>query len=201
MVQTRLCLVTPEVIADGFDRLMDAALAAGDITSLLIAVKSDRSAASAAISIAMAHDVAAIALGDPDIAGIGGVQIETGTADLKAARIKLGNDRIVGAGGIRSRHDAMLLGECMPDYLFFGRIDDDSELAIHSTALELASWSCDLFEIPTMVMGGSDVSSVETARRAGIEFVALRNAVWNHPQGAAMAVAQANAILDRTSTA
>ena len=91
----------------------------------------------------------------------------------------------------------MLLGEALPDYVFFGRLDGDDEPSIHPKALELATWWAELFEIPAMVMGGSDVASVAQADRVGIEFIALRSAVWNHAQGPAAAIAAANEILDR----
>jgi thiamine-phosphate pyrophosphorylase len=99
---------------------------------------------------------------------------------------------MVGAGGIRSRHEAMVLAEADPDYLFFGLLDGDREPWIFRRALELAAWWAEVAVIPAMVMGGRSVASVDQAVEAGVEFVALRHAVWDDPRGPAAAVAEAN---------
>jgi thiamine-phosphate pyrophosphorylase len=44
-------------------------------------------------------------------------------------------------------------------------------------------------------MGGAAIASVEAARDAAIEFVALRRAVWEHPAGPREAVKEATALL------
>ncbi len=80
-------------------------------------------------------------------------------------------------------------------------VDGDDEPSIHAPAFDLAAWWAALFEIPAMVMGGSEIASIAQAQEAGIEFVALRNAVWNHSAGPAAAVAEANALLDAKVTA
>ena len=195
MTDTRLCLITPPGAIDGFDEALDSALATGKITSLLIAEGPEQARLTAFVAIAAAHDVAAILTFDREPATGHGVQIDTGLADLKTARADFGGRLIVGAGGIRSRHDAMTFGEVLPDYLFFGRIDGDDEPGIHSKALGLAAWWAELFQIPAIVMGGNSIASVATAAAADIEFVALRRAVWDHPSGSAEAVTQAAAIL------
>ena len=79
---------------------------------------------------AQARGVAALVQNDTRIAGrvrADGVHIDTGLADLAAAVEKLRPKLIVGAGGLRSRHEAMTAGEANPDYLFFGRLDGDNE--------------------------------------------------------------------------
>jgi thiamine-phosphate pyrophosphorylase len=95
----------------------------------------------------------------------------------------------------------MELGECVPDYLFFGRLDGDTGDEIFPKALDLAAWWSSLFEIPAVVMGGRKLESVAAAAEAGIEFVALRHAVWKHPAGPAAAVAEANRLLAVTEPA
>ena len=44
-------------------------------------------------------------------------------------------------------------------------------------------------------MGGSSLGSVSEAAEAGIEFVALRRAVWEHAGGPRQAVDEANRLL------
>lgn len=200
MVRTRLCLIAPADPPADCAGVLKATLAAGDVASLLFAPK-DRAEVKAIADIAASHGVAVIALGGEADPALDGLHIETGAKDVAAARRALGQDRIVGVGGINSRHDAMVLGELLPDYVFFGHLDGDDEPSIHASALDLAAWWAALFEIPAMVMGGSEIASIVPAQEAGIEFVALRNAVWDHPAGAAAAVAEANALLDAKVTA
>jgi thiamine monophosphate synthase len=44
-------------------------------------------------------------------------------------------------------------------------------------------------------MGGADLASVRQAHEAGIEFVALGRAVWEHRDGPGTAIAAANRLL------
>jgi thiamine-phosphate pyrophosphorylase len=205
----RLCLVTPrEVDAAAFPGALKAALSGGDVATLFLDAGSGgdvrRDIAEAIVRIAQAAGVAALAVNDTallDRTGADGVHIDTGLADLAAALDRYRGRKIVGVGGIRSRHDAMELGEREPDYLFFGRLDGDTEDMIFPKAFDLASWWCRLFEIPAVVMGGRALESVSAASVAGIEFVALRDAVWNHPEGPAAAVAEANRLISVTEPA
>ncbi len=199
MVRTRLCLVTPTAPLPDFPAALDAALAGDDVGSLIIPPLDGAGQGAFADRlrpIAHRHGVAAIVAGDSDIASrLDGVHVETGLADLRAALARHRPDRIVGAGGVRSRHDAMSFGEAGADYLFFGRLDGDTAPGIHEKSFDLAAWWAELFEIPAIVMGGLDLASVAEAAGAGIEFVALRRAVWEHPAGPAAAVADANRLL------
>ncbi len=197
----RLCLVTPPgVTPDAFAATLDEALSGGDVASLFITgdPASIAALAKAAVPVAQAHGVAAIVVNDTQLAGharADGVHIDSGRADLAAAIGSFRPARMVGAGGVRSRHDAMTAGEVDPDYVFFGRLDGDTGPEIFDKTLDLAAWWAGLFQIPAIVMGGASIDSVVEARDAGVEFVALRRAVWDHPQGPAEAVRQANARL------
>jgi len=194
----RLCLVTPAVDAPArFALRLADALSGGDVATLIItAAPPDlQAAAEALVPVAQARGVAALVHNDTRIAGrakADGVHVDSGIADLRDAVAALRPRRIVGAGGLASRHDAMLAGEADPDYLFFGRLDGDSEDGIFPKALDLAAWWSSVFVIPAVVMGGRAIDSVGAAAEAGIEFVALRDAVWAHPGGPGAAVAAAN---------
>jgi len=199
----RLCLITPSAFDPAlFAPVLDAALNAGDVASLIIAAEGlSREALAVAaerlVPIAQANGVAAIvaerAALDPS--GADGLNVATGLSDLVDAVGALRPARIVGASGIHSRHEAMVFAEADCDYLFFGRFDGDTGPAIHEGALELAAWWSALFEIPAIVMGGGALDCIAEAARARIEFVALRNAVWSHPGGAASAVAEAHRLV------
>jgi thiamine-phosphate pyrophosphorylase len=126
----RLCLVTPPQIAPAaLPALVGAALSGGDVASLIIAVDPAdpnvlQHTAQAIVPIAAARGVAALIHNDTRIvgrAGADGVHVDSGAADLGDAVAALRPKRIVGAGGIRSRDEAMRAGEQDPDYLFFGR--------------------------------------------------------------------------------
>jgi thiamine-phosphate pyrophosphorylase len=150
------------------------------------------------IPVAQSAGTAGIVLNDTRLlgrAGADGVHIDTGMADLASTMERFRGKKIVGAGGLRSRHDAMQAGEREPDYLFFGKLDGDTADTIFPKALDLAQWWSGLFEIPAVVMGGHSTASALEAAEAGIEFIALRTAIWEHPEGPAAAVAEANRIL------
>jgi thiamine-phosphate pyrophosphorylase len=206
--RSRLCLVTPlDMEPDRLVPLVEAALAGGDVASLVVAGDGERlqQIAEAVAPAAQARGVAVLVHNDTRVAGrarADGVHIDSGPADLAAAVEKLRPKLIVGAGGFRTRHDAMIAGEANPDYLFFGRLDGDNADTIFRKSLDLAAWWSSVFVIPAMVMGGRSLASVEEAAREGVEFVALCHAVFDDPRGPAAAVAEANARLaGRTETA
>ena len=196
-VRCRLCLVTPASYdAEDFAPRLADALAGGDVASLIITTPGGdplalQHAATRLVPIATAREVASLVAGDGRIAmrtGADGVHIETGAADVEAARQAMRN-RIVGAGNIQSRHDAMEIAEAEPEYLFFGRLDGDNGDDIFPRALDLAAWWSSVAVIPAVVMGGRTLKSVDAAAAAGIEFVALSHAVWDDARGPAAAVA------------
>ena len=204
MSRCRLCLVTPAFVEPtAFAPILADALAGGDVASLIVTggAAGLQALAEALVPIAQARGVAALIHNDTRIVGrarADGVHIDSGIADLRDAVSTLRPRAIVGAGGLQSRHDAMTAGEADPDYLFFGRLDGDSGDDIFDKALDLAAWWSSMFVIPAVVMGGGKVASVRAAADAGIEFVALCRAVWEHADGPSAAVAEANALLAAT---
>jgi thiamine-phosphate pyrophosphorylase len=201
----RLCLVTPprgEPAA--LAKTLAAALSGGDVASLILSVdppdpRALQDLSEAMVPIAVRRGVATLVHNDTRIVGrtgADGAHIDSGQADLADAIAALRPKKIVGAGGVRSRHEAMLAGEANPDYLFFGRLDGDTEEGVFRKALDLAAWWSPLFVIPAIVMGGSSVASVREAAEAGAEFVALSRAVFS-ADDPGLAVAQANALLSQ----
>ena len=202
----RLCLVTPPAAdPDAFAPKLARALGGGDVASVVIATGAGdpaalQRAAEKFVPIVQARGAAALILNDTRIAGragADGVHVDGGPADLADAIAALRPRKIVGAGDIRSRHDAMVAGEADPDYVFFGRLDGDTGPEIFDKALDLAAWWSSMFIIPAIVMGGRDVASVRAAADAGIEFVALCRAAFDSDDPAA-AVAEANRLLSAT---
>jgi len=203
----RLCLVTPpQSEPAALAKVVGAALSGGDVASLILALEPPdpgalQGLAEAIVPIAVRRGVATLVHNDTRIvgrAGADGVHIDSGAADLADAVAALRPKKIVGAGGFRSRHEAMVAGETNPDYLFFGRLDGDTGEGIFPKALELAAWWSSLFVIPAIVMGGSSIASVREAAESGIEFVALSRAVFAAADPAA-AVGEANRMLAEAS--
>jgi thiamine-phosphate pyrophosphorylase len=107
---------------------------------------------------------------------------------------------IIGAGGIKTRHHALEIGEARPDYVMFGKVGGDTHPQANPKNLDLGQWWAELVEIPCIVLGGTVPESVREIAAAGAEFVALSAAVFAGPDPAA-AVARANAILDEHASA
>lgn len=195
----RLCLVASPTLDPA---RLGAALAGGDVASVIIAAGgADTDAlqrgAEVLVPIAQGRGAAALIENDTRVAGrVGadGVHISGGATDLAAAIASLHPKRIVGAGNLRSRHEAMAAGESNPDYVFFGRLDGDTGDAIFDKALDLADWWAPTFVVPAILMGGRSVASVRQGAATGVEFVALSRAVFDADDPAA-AVAEANRLL------
>lgn len=200
--RARLVLIAPEgASADDFAAALEKALSGGDVASLILPQYGlDENAfqrfAEKATPIAQAAGVAVIIAGDTRVAGrVGadGLHVE-GLAAVTEAVEKYQARMAVGAGGIKTRDEALDLGELRPDYIFFGKFGFDNKPEPHSRNLGLAEWWAEMIEIPCILMAGSDIVSVVEAGRTGAEFVALSRAVFDGDPKAA--VARANAILE-----
>lgn len=204
----RIVLISPAgESADGFAAKLDAAIAGGDIASIILPPNgmdeaSYQAFAERIVPIAQAAGIAAIIVDDTRIAGrvkADGIHIDTGKAALAEAVERFQSEMAVGAGGVKSRDDALELGEERPDYVFFGRFGYDNRPEAHQRNLSLGGWWAEMIEIPGIVMAGSDLASVETVAATGIDFVALSSAVFADGVDPRDAVARANAILDASA--
>ena len=194
----RLYLATPALDdPEQFGRELDAALAAADIAAVLVrlADADERSLinrAKAIAAIVQRRDVAVLLDGRPEIVGrVGadGAHI-TGIEQFAVALASLKPDRIAGAGGLHSRHDAMLAGEAGADYVMFGEPDRRGVRPPFETVLERLTWWADLFEIPCIGYA-ANLDEVGPLARTGTDFIALGAWVWSEPQGAITAIATA----------
>jgi thiamine-phosphate pyrophosphorylase len=143
--------------------------------------------------------VAAIVAGDSRIAGrvrADGIHVEGGKAALADMIERMQGRIMVGAGGAKSRDEALELGEERPDYVFFGRFGYDTRPEPHSRNLALGRWWAEVIELPCIVLAGSDLASVEAVAATGAEFVGLSSAVFATGVDPAEAVARANRLLD-----
>jgi thiamine-phosphate pyrophosphorylase len=128
--------------------------------------------------------------------GADGVHVPGDPVRLRELRDRLKSERAIGVGAIRTKDDAMTLGEAGADYLLFGEPRPDGSLPSLDSVVERASWWAEIFETPCVAYAPS-LDVVETLAATHAEFVALGDAVWTHPDGPAAAVKAAAEILDR----
>lgn len=206
---TRLFLITPAVAdAPAFTGALADAMGAGDVACVLLrhAARDERDAKAIVRAIApavQAHGAALLVEDDPRLAthaDADGVHVRAGGDRLTDALERLKPERIVGCGPFASRHDAMEAAESDPDYLMFGEPGADGALPDPAATLEEVRWWAEIFNVPCVGFAGS-LGEVRALAEAGVEFVALGEAVWADPRGPAAAVADAVAGLREAARA
>lgn len=182
----RLYLITPPVTdAAAFATSFAAALGAGDFACVLV-----RASESAIIGrlapIAQRRGIACL-VGDPRLAvarDCDGVHVNGVGPALEAALAAMKPQRIVGVGGLASRHDAMSAAEADVDYLMFGAPDESLDFV---EIRERIAWWAEIFN-PPCVGYARGLDEVAALARAGADFVALCDVVWRDPHGPAAGV-------------
>lgn len=187
--RTRLMLVTPPVLDPGAIsfRLMQA-FAGGDVAAVLLrlAPGDERSLTERVKALAppvQAQNVALVVEASAQVAsrgGADGVHVTEGVEAIAEARSSLRQERIIGVGGLRSRHDAMDAGEAGVDYVMFGEPRPDGSLPPLPAVLERASWWAEIFETPCIAYA-PDAESVPALVETGAEFLAL--GAWLFAEG------------------
>ena len=128
--------------------------------------------------------------------GADGILATTTKPQLSDHIARFSPQNIVGCGNIKSRHQALEIGELKPDFLFFGKLGGDIRPEPHKKNLELAEWWSELVNISAIVMGGNELKSAIICAETGAEFLGLEDAVFRHPEGPKSAVAIVNQMLD-----
>jgi thiamine-phosphate pyrophosphorylase len=204
----RVVLIAPRIDDPAeLKSLVAAAAEGGDVASLVLPAHGDGEAAfqrraEAIAPVAQARGIAVMIDGDTRIAGrVGadGIHFEGRKAGLEELIEKFQGRMMIGAGGAKSRDDALDLGEARPDYMFFGRFGYDNTPEPHPRNLALGRWWAEMIELPCIVMAGSDIASIEAVAATGAEFVAVSSAVFAGGADPAERVAAANALLDKTA--
>jgi len=116
--------------------------------------------------------------------GCDGVHLPADRKRVAAVRKALGEAAIVGAAAGGSRHAAMEAADAGADYVTFGLFDPEPQPPDE----ELLGWWQELMEPPAVAMGGITLENARRLAEAGADFLALRNAVWNHDDGPAAAL-------------
>lgn len=206
----RLVLIAPDRESD--DALADAvssALSGGDVASLILPPYGlDEGAfqkrAERLTRLAQDKGVAVMIVDDTRIAGrVGadGVHLEEARASIAETIERFDGKLMFGAGGAKTRHDALELGEARPDYIFFGKIGYDNKPDPHPRNLSLGEWWSEMVALPCVVMGGTVLESVEAVAATRADFVALSSAIFTGTLTPAEAVAAANRLLDEKAPA
>ncbi len=202
-LRQRLYLVTPTLDdTAAFAGELESVLGAADVAAVLLklADSGERTLierAKAVAAVVQRRDAALILDGRAEIvarAGADGAHL-TGIQIFTAAVAMLEPDRIAGAGGLRSRHDAMLAGETGADYVMFGDPDRNGRRPDLDALQERLTWWTELFEIPCVAYAASK-DEVEPLAKTGADFIALGEWIWRAPNGAADAVAAAAKLVE-----
>ena len=183
--QPRLYLITPPV-ADtaAFTASLTAALSAGDVAAVLLRLADgdERGLINRVKALCPAvQDKGAALLLDDRIdlvarAGADGAHL-SGLAAFTDAVERLKPERIVGVGGLASRHDAMVAAETGADYVMFGEPDASGARPSFVAIEERVAWWAEVFEIPCVGYVAS-LDEIAPLVAAGADFIALGEFLW-----------------------
>lgn len=185
----QLYLITPDTPnLEQFPRLLMSVLSGPEVAALLVrrGGLDDATYAQLAerlIQIGQAAGAAVLLEDNAELAkrlGADGVHISSGGVKaIRAATAMFKPDGIVGAGNIRSRHDAMSFGELDVDYVFFGPLGGKSD----PQAAELSTWWSETFEVPAV--HSDPAAETGLIGTTGAEFIALSDCIWTSSDAAA----------------
>jgi len=164
-------------------------LAPADERSLIARVKAVASAAqnaNAAVLIDGHHGL--VARAGADGANVSGIET------MREAAPSLKPDRILGVGGLATRHDAMVAGESGADYVLFGEPDAAGARPSPEAIFERLQWWAEIFETPCV---GYAVTLDEAGlfAESGAEFIMAADFVWNDPRGPREALRNVRALI------
>ncbi len=186
----RLYLATPDV--DDPSQLvatLPGLLAAVDVAAVLVRLRAtdQRTMISRVKTLAPAVQDGGAALlidGHAELvarAGADGAHL-TGIAAIEDAAPSLKPDRIMGVGGLATRHDSMAAGEAGADYVLFGEPDARGQRPAAEAIAERLQWWAELFEPPCVGFAVSPEEASEFAA-AGADFLLVGDFIWADPRG------------------
>ena len=189
----RLYLITPP-ISDWtpYPPLLEVAMATCDLACVLLRTAARNEAEKENIVRALAplvqkRGVACLVADDPRLAlraGADGVHIDGTGERLEGALRAIKPGHIVGAGGLPTRDAAMAAGEAGADYVMFG---GPCRGEPHAGVVERVAWWAEIFNVPC-VGYAHNLGAIGDLVRAGADFIALGDAVFADPRGAAAAL-------------
>jgi thiamine-phosphate pyrophosphorylase len=194
----RLYLITPPITdPPDFSSQLAAATDAGDVAAVLMRLadadeRTQINHAKMLAALVQERGAALLLDGHADLvarAGADGAHL-TGIADFTASLEQLKPDRIAGAGGLATRHDAMLAAERGADYVMFGERDAAGERPAFAAIEERIAWWAEVFEIPCVGYAAS-LDEISPLVAAGADFIAFGDFLWRDPHSVAQTVAEA----------
>jgi len=192
-----LYLITPPRLEPGFRDRLARALDAAEIAAVQLRLKdADDDTVKRAIEslcpITQARGAAFILNDRPDLAratGCDGVHVGQQDMPVVEARKLLGPKLTLGVTCHGSRDLAMQAGEDGADYVAFGAFfPTATKDAIMGVTPEILTWWNDLMELPSVAIGGITAENCGDLVRAGADFIAVCQAVWNFEGGEAAGV-------------
>ncbi len=185
----RLYLITPP-IADmaAFSATLAQALSADDVAAVLLRlVPADERSLINRIKglclIAQNTGAALVLDGHADLvarAGADGAHL-TGIDAFTEALHRLKPERIAGAGGLGSRHDAMVAAEAGADYVMFGEPMASGARPSFAAVKERVAWWAEVFEVPCVGYAAT-LDEIGPLVAAGADFIALGDWLWRDAQ-------------------
>jgi thiamine-phosphate pyrophosphorylase len=180
-----------------FSDQLASALDAGDVAAVLLRLsEADErtliNRVKALVPAVQEKGVALLLAGRADLAARGGADGAhlSGIAEFTVALETLKPERIAGAGGLASRHDAMLAAEQGADYVMFGEPDPTGKCPVFAAVEERIGWWAEVFEIPCVGYSGT-LETISPLVAAGADFIALGDAVWREPDSIAETIREA----------
>ena len=197
MSDCQLYLISPQEVSGDFPARLERAIKAGEgaVAAFQFRVKGldQHEAAELAAplqQICSAHDVAFVVNDSVSLAkrlGADGVHLGQGDGDPKEAREELGRDVQIGVTCHGSKHMAMEAGEAGADYVAFGAFFHSTTKQVEHTAdLEVIEWWDNLFELPSVAIGGITPENCKALIEAGADFLAVSGSIWNGDEVAAV---------------
>lgn len=206
--RTRLALLTPHRVeaahADAVIEAIRRACAGADVAAVVLrlARADERSLVNLVKRIVPAGEdrgvafLVACAGYDGDLVsvaargGADGVHLDKpAQGALRDMRGRLADGRILGAGGLESKHLAMEAGEAGVDYVMFGGLYPDGASPEPETVLARVRWWAEIFETPCIAVAHAMPQIAELAA-TGAEFLGLESGLWMD-EGADRAAIQA----------
>ena len=204
MSNPRIFLVAPTVLDGSFVAELADILGNSDVAILLLAAdsiisKDQHSNYHKILNIAHQHEISVLIQNNLLVAReltADGVQIDS-IQTLKQVMKEPKQFDIIGAGGIETKHDAMVKGETLIDYVFFGDCSRPENDVSDRNVLELSQWWAVNFKIPGVALAGKKLESISETAATGIDFIAIRDAIWDFPEGPKSAISKVSEILNR----
>jgi len=183
--------------------LIPPLLVAHDVAALLVRLvpADDRTMTSRIKALAPAIQQAGTAVlidGHTELiarAGADGVHV-SGIEAMQDALPLTKSGRMVGVGGLHTRHDAMVAGEAGADYVLFGEPDNHGQRPSADAIYDRLQWWAEVFE-PPCVGYAMTLDEAGLFARAGADFILVSDLVWNDSRGPSEALAEIGAIAAR----